>query len=95
VHVIVYKIRYHIVYDAVKCYLFDLLACFRYHLLTMAEKRNKREAGRRLFGLRLNEALVIELRHAALDLKTPANQLLEEVIQDWLKKYREKRKESR
>ena len=46
---------------------------------------------RRLFGLRLSEALVTELRHAALDLKVPANQLLEEAIEEWLRKHGEKR----
>ena len=57
--------------------------------------RQKIPASRRLFGLRLNEELLTELRHAALDLKRPANQLLEEAIQEWLKKYRDKRKEPR
>ena len=57
--------------------------------------RPKTTAPRRLFGLRLNEELLTELRHVALDLKRPANQLLEEAIQDWIKKYREKRRESR
>ncbi len=37
------------------------------------------------------EELVTELRHAALDLKIPANQLLEEAIEEWLKKYGERR----
>ena len=46
---------------------------------------------RRLFGLRLSEELVTELRHAALDRKIPANQLLEEAIADWLRKHGEKR----
>ena len=37
------------------------------------------------------EELLIELRHVALDLKIPANQLLEEAIQDWLRKHSGKR----
>ncbi len=57
----------------------------------MPKKRQKAKPSRRLFGLRLREELVTELRHAALDLKIPANQLLEEAIQDWLRKYSEKR----
>ena len=52
--------------------------------------RKKTAPPRRLFGLRLNEALLTQLRHAALDLKQPANQLLEEAIQDWIKKHGEK-----
>ncbi len=57
--------------------------------------RPKTAAHRRLFGLRLNENLLTDLRHAALDLKRPANQLLEEAIQDWIKKYREKLRDRR
>jgi len=57
----------------------------------MPKKRQKAKPSRRLFGLRLREELVTEVRHAALDLKIPANQLLEEAIQDWLRKYSEKR----
>ncbi len=56
----------------------------------MAKKKEKEKAGRRLFGLRLREELVTKLRHAALDLKIPANQLMEEAIEEWLKKYRQK-----
>ena len=56
----------------------------------MAKKKDKGKANRRLFGLRLREDLVTELRHAALDLKIPANQLMEEAIEEWLKKYSQK-----
>jgi hypothetical protein len=52
--------------------------------------RPKSPVVRRLFALRLREDLLIELRHVALDRKRPANQLLEEVIQDWLKRERKK-----
>ncbi len=57
----------------------------------MPKKRQKAKPGRRLFGLRLREELVTELRHAALDLKIPANQLLEDATEEWLKKYGERR----
>ena len=53
----------------------------------MPKKQRKDKAARRLFGLRLREELVTELRHAALDRKIPANQLIEEAIEEWLKKY--------
>ncbi len=56
----------------------------------MPKKKGKKEADRRLFGLRLREELVTELRHAALDLKIPANQLLEEAMEEWLKRYSQK-----
>ena len=57
-----------------------------------AMPRAKGEFSRKLFGLRLREDLLTELRHVALDLKRPANQLLEEAIQDWLKSRREEKK---
>lgn len=57
--------------------------------------RPKNPKARRLFGLRLDEKLITELRHAALDEGRPANQMLEEAIQEWLKKFREKRKDGR
>ena len=57
----------------------------------MPKKKQKAKPSRRLFGLRLREELVTKIRHAALDLKIPANQLLEEAIEDWLKKYSERR----
>lgn len=57
--------------------------------------RPKSQKARRLFGLRLDEKVITELRHAALDEGRPANQLLEEAIQEWLKRYREKGKDGR
>lgn len=57
----------------------------------MPKKKGRESRVRRLFGLRLSEELVTELRHAALDRKIPANQLLEEAIADWLRKHGEKR----
>jgi hypothetical protein len=57
--------------------------------------RPKNQKTRRLFGLRLDEKLITELRHAALDEGRPANQLLEEAIQEWLKRFREKRKDAK
>jgi len=55
--------------------------------------RPKNQKTRRLFGLRFDEKLITELRHAALDEGQPANQLIEEAIQDWLRRHADKRKE--
>lgn len=57
--------------------------------------RPKGPKARRLFGLRLDEKLITELRHAALDEGRAANQLIEEAISEWLKRFRERRKEQR
>ncbi len=53
-------------------------------------RKKKEKPSRRLFGLRLREELLTELRHEALDLKIPANQLIEKAIEDLLKKYRQR-----
>ena len=55
----------------------------------MPPKKKLTNNPRRLFALRLNEELLTKLRHVALDLKRPANHLLEDVIKDWLMRYRE------
>jgi hypothetical protein len=55
--------------------------------------RPKGPKARRLFGLRLDEKVITELRHAALDQGRPANQLMEEAIQEWLKRQREKKRD--
>lgn len=57
--------------------------------------RSKNQKVRRLFGLRLDAKLVNELRHAAIDEGRPANQIMEEAIQEWLKRHREKKKDGR
>jgi predicted HicB family RNase H-like nuclease len=59
----------------------------------MPNRKRKDAPIRRLFGLRLNEELITELRHAALDKKIPPNQLMEEAIEEWLKQNRRNRKE--
>ena len=59
----------------------------------LAMPRAKGDFSRKLFGLRLREDLLIELRHMALDLKRPANQLVEDAIHAWLKSRREEKKE--
>jgi hypothetical protein len=56
--------------------------------------RPKSAITRRLYGLRLREDFLTELRHVAVDRKQAANQLVEEAIGEWLKKNREKKKGS-
>ncbi len=50
---------------------------------------------RKQYGLRLRIRLMRELRHLSVDQDKNLNDLVEEGIQDLLKKYREKRKEQR
>ena len=47
---------------------------------------------RKAYGLRLDQPLMRELSHLAVDEEKWLNQLVEEAIRDLLKKYREKRK---
>ena len=53
--------------------------------------REKPEAQKKNYGLRLDQALMKELNHLAVDEDRWLNELVEEAIRDLLKKY-EKRK---
>ncbi len=54
--------------------------------------KGKREAERKLFGVRMDRALMVQLQHLATDEDKYVNELLEEAAKDLLKKYREKEK---
>lgn len=54
--------------------------------------KDKREAERKLFGVRMDRALMVQLQHLATDEDKYVNELLEEATKDLLKKYREKGK---
>lgn len=57
--------------------------------------REKSNPGRKMYGLRLDQALLRDLQHLAVDEDKWMNEMVEEAIRDLLKKYREKRKELR
>jgi predicted transcriptional regulator len=59
----------------------------------MAHKKSN--PGRKMYGLRLDQALLRDLQHLAVDEDKWMNEMVEEAIRDLLKKYREKRKELR
>jgi len=50
---------------------------------------------RRPYGLRLDQDLMREIKHLAVDHDRAMNDLVEEALQDMLKKYKERRKEGR
>jgi len=54
--------------------------------------REKSIEGRKNYGLRLQQELMRELSHLAVDEDRWVNELVEEAIRDLLKKYREKSK---
>ena len=54
-------------------------------------KKNKPEPARKLYGLRLDRALMAEVRHVSIDEDRYVNELVEEALQDLLKKRKEKR----
>jgi hypothetical protein len=54
--------------------------------------KGKREAERKLFGVRMDRALMVQLQHLATDEDKYVNELLEEATKDLLKKYRDKDK---
>ncbi|MDI3467909.1 MAG: hypothetical protein OJF50_006730 [Nitrospira sp.] len=57
--------------------------------------REKPTPARKTYGLRLDQALMKELQYLGIDEDQWVNDLVEEAIRDLLKKYREKRKDSR
>ncbi len=57
--------------------------------------RKKSPHKRKMYGLRLAQALMREVKHLGVDEGKPSNDLVEEALRDLLKKYREKRKEQR
>ena len=54
--------------------------------------RKQKTAETKVLGLRMNESLIREVKHLAVDESRPVNELAEEAFRDLLKKYREKRK---
>lgn len=50
-----------------------------------------KEPERKLFGVRMDRALMVQLQHLATDQDKYVNELLEEAAKDLLKKYRERR----
>ena len=57
--------------------------------------REKSLPGRKMYGLRLEQTLMRDLQHLAVDEDKWMNEMVEEAVRDLLKKYREKRKEQR
>lgn len=55
---------------------------------------NRPKAARKQTGARLNEDLVVEVRVLAIRERRGFNELMEEAMEDLLKKYREKKKSS-
>jgi hypothetical protein len=53
--------------------------------------RNK-PALKKTYGLRLDQALMKDLAHLAVDEEKWVNEMIEEAVRDLLKKYRDKRK---
>lgn len=58
-------------------------------------KKKAQATQRKLFGIRLDRALMIQLQHLATDEEKYVNELLEEAAKDLLKKYGERRKDVR
>lgn len=58
----------------------------------MTKKRDS-PSPRKLFGIRMERAIMVQLQHLATDEDKYVNELLEEAAKDLLKKYREKHKD--
>jgi hypothetical protein len=52
----------------------------------------KDSTSRKMYGIRLPEPLMRDVKHLAVDEGKPMNELVEEGLRDLMKKYREKKK---
>ena len=59
----------------------------------MPQKKSTNE--RKMYGLRLAQDMMREIKHLGVDEGKPMNDLVEEALRDLLKKYREKRRDAR
>ena len=53
---------------------------------------DKDSSNRKMFGIRLPDSLMKEVKHLAVDEGRPMNDLVEEALREFLKKPRERRK---
>ena len=61
----------------------------------MSTSKPKKDPPKKTYALSLNRELMLEVQHLALDQDRYINEMTEEALQDLLRKYREKRKETR
>ena len=54
--------------------------------------KSTKDPERKLFGVRMDRAIMVQLQHLATDHDKYVNELLEEAAKDLLRKYREKAK---
>jgi hypothetical protein len=57
--------------------------------------KERESEGRKTYGLRLDQALVRQVKHLGVDEDKAVNDLVEEALRDLLKKYQGKRREQR
>jgi hypothetical protein len=55
--------------------------------------KHKSSTTRKMYGLRLDESLMREVKHLAVDEDRPMNDLAEEALRELLKKYQGKKKD--
>jgi hypothetical protein len=74
----------------VKAYIVDHWHRYGYIAPAMPKKEPKK--GRKLYGLSVNPSLMLEVQRLALDMDRFVNDVMEEAMQDVLKKYRERKR---
>lgn len=52
--------------------------------------KSAKELAKKTYALRLNRGLMLEVQHLALDQDRYVNEMIEEAVRDFLRKYREK-----
>ena len=74
----------------IKIYLLTTYQVMQYSLGLMPPKKSTKE--RKMYGLRLEKALMQAVQHLGVDFERNANDLVEEALRDLLKKYKRRGK---
>jgi hypothetical protein len=78
-----------------KAIRFDYISCYQVMFAQMPATKpssEKDSPSRKMYGIRLPESLMRDVKHLAVDEGKPMNDLVEEGLRDLMKKYREKKK---
>lgn len=83
--------------DSYQAMGFDHISCYPISFRPMPSPKSseKGSSDRKLFGIRLPDELMKDVKHLAVDEGKPMNELVEEALREFLKKPRERRKDLR
>jgi hypothetical protein len=81
--------------DSYQANAFDYISCYQVKSRPMPAAKpssEKQSSSRKMYGIRLPESLMRDVKHLAVDEGKPMNELVEEGLRDLMRKYKEKKK---